>query len=127
MIKQLLDKWRMRHMYVIADARDNSVTFSKGLFKRLELAGLEQAKIFCFAIPETKEYGFTLNPKMEQETQMGDVQYNGKYKTFGFECLNPSVNKIFYDYGLGHSCAVKLSVKECVAGELRYYKICRPQ
>ncbi len=117
-----------RACYVIADTRDNSITFSRRLFKELDIMGMDMAKVFVFFIPETGHYAFTLNPKIEQETQLADVMYNGKFKTIGFESLVPTVNKIFYDYGMDSDIACKLSVKKLRTDEggFVYYQICKP-
>lgn len=115
-----------RLMYVIVDGADNSVTLSKRLTKSMKLMEQTQAKVFVFRIPESASYGFMLNPNIEQETQISEVQYNDKYKSIGFESLCPTVNRILYDYGLP-SIKCRLSVKRCktVAGQV-YYKMCKP-
>lgn len=95
--------------FVVADPRDNSISFSKSLAMRLKLLKRDETKVFVFNIPEWKEYGFIINADFS--VQMGTVQYNTKYKTVGFESLNPTVNMIFYDYDLPHDVPVKLSVR----------------
>ena len=57
-----------------------------------------------------KLYAFCINPIMEQETQLADIQYNAKHHCVGFECLVPTVNRIFYDYGLKAETRAKLTV-----------------
>ena len=113
-------------MYVIVDGADNSVTLSKRLTKNMKLMEQTQAKVFVFRIPESASYGFMLNPNIEQETQLSGVQYNGKYKSIGFESLCPTVNRILYDYALP-SGKHKLSVKRqrTKDGQV-YYQICKP-
>jgi hypothetical protein len=114
-------------MYVVADATDNSITFSKKLFTELDVMNLDVARIYTFYIPDSKCYGFILNPNFEQETQLADVQYNGKTKSVGYECLVPTVNRMFYDYGLPANSKCKLSVKVCLTTEgVKYYQICKP-
>lgn len=119
-----------RRMYVIIDGSDNSVTLSQHLCKHMDFMGLETAKVFVFGITGDgsgeKAYGFMLNPDLEQETQLADIQYNSKYHCVGFESLNPTVARILYDYGLPASAKVKLSVDVCRAGDKEYYKILRP-
>lgn len=112
--------YRHRSLFVILDPSDNSVTLSKGLFDYMDVMSLDVAKVFVFhlcntATEEPKQsgaiYAFMLNPKLEQETQLADIQYNSKHRTIGFECLCPTVNRILYDYGLSANAKVKLSVE----------------
>lgn len=129
-----LKLWLSRNdSYVIADPRDNSITFSKGLCKEMDLDNLTEAKVFAFEVRkvgEKRSFGFTLNPKFDQKTQLADIMYNSKHKCVGFESLNPTVNRIFYDYGIIiHDMPHKLSVKKShiKRNDLTYYEICRPQ
>lgn len=127
MIETIITWARSLFMYVIADATDNSITFSKRLFKSLNVMKLDVAKVYTFYIPDVKCYGFILNPNFEQETQLADVQYNQKKHCVGYECLVPTVNRIFYDYGLQANTRCKLSVKvRKMPNGSRYYQICRP-
>lgn len=133
MIDRLRNWFRRRSFFVICDPADNSVTFSKALFKHMDVMEMDEAKVYVFSLAtgvapfkDKGEYGFILNPDFGQETQLADIQYSGKHKTIGFECLVPTVNRIFYDYGLPHDKPVKLSVVVCRAGDIQYYKICRP-
>lgn len=125
-IKWFIERAVWKSCYVIADAKDNSVTFSKGLFNRAGISKMEKTKVFTFYIPEFEQYAFTFNPKLEQETQMADIMYNSKYKCVGFECLIPTINKVFYDYGLPPDICVKLSVIGKKQNGMKYYLICRP-
>lgn len=112
--------YRQRTLYVIADATDNSITFSRNLFDLLDVMGQDEAKVYvfrlCNAVVEEgskwngRLYAFTINPPFGQETQLADIQYNAKHKCIGFESLCPTVNQIFYDYGLPHNTKAKLSV-----------------
>lgn len=118
---------RHRSMYVIIDGSDNSVTLSQHLCKHMDCMGLEAAKVFVFRLAGADiTYGFCLNPNLGQETQLADIQYNSKYHCVGFESLNPTVNRMLYDYGLPAMSRVKLSVEVCRAGDMEYYKISRP-
>lgn len=127
MVQKIITWLRSLFVYVIADATDNSITFSRRLFKQLNVMGLDVARIYAFYIPDTRCYAFMLNAPIEQETQLADVQYNSKHRCVGFECLCPTVNRIFYDYGLPANVRCKLSVKVCKTEEgLTYYQICRP-
>lgn len=135
----LLRHWRwlrLRKFYVIADATDNSITLSKWLFRMMDVYNQDEAKVFMFCINTQnaagmiarKDYAFTLNPKLDQETQLCDIQYNQKHRCIGFETLNPTVNRIFYDYGLQACVRCKLSVDMLQTGQnnITYYKLLRP-
>lgn len=117
--------YRRRALYVIADPRDNSVTLSRLLFEHMGVMKQETAKVFVFrlgnaAVDNTQQsgaiYAFSLNPPLgDQPTQLCDIQYNSKHRTIGFETLCPSVNRIFYDYGLPSDKPAKLSVDTALA------------
>lgn len=127
MIRRLIRFFSDRSCYVIADAKDNSITFSSRLFKRMGVMKLDKAKVMCFFEPKSRCYAFILNPDIgEKSTQLADISYNTKYKCIGFECLVPTVNRIFYDYGLPAESRCKLTVRKLKAGSLEYYQICRP-
>lgn len=126
MIRKLIQLFSDRFCYVIADATDNSMTFSSRLFKRMGVMRLEKAKVMCFFEPKSGCYAYILNPETGKETQLADISYNSKYKCIGFECLVPTVNRIFYEYGIPSGCRCKLSVRKMKAGKLEYYQICRP-
>jgi len=127
--------FRRRSFFVICDPSDNSITFSKALFKHLKVMDGDTAKVYVFSLAtgaapfrDKGEYAFVINPDLGcAETQLADVQYNAKHKTIGFECLVPTVNRIIYDYGLPFDKPAKLSVQVCVAQDIQYYKICRPK
>lgn len=103
--------YRHRTLYVIADATDNSITFSRNLFDLLDVMEQEQAKVYVFKLHSKPYYAFAINPPIEQETQLADIQYNTKHKCIGFESLCPTVNRIFYDYGLPNNIKAKLSIE----------------
>lgn len=132
MLKRILLWWRSlryHRYYVIADCSDNSITFSRMLYKHIELSSQceDAAKVFVFNIPAWNTYGFAVNPVLDRETQLADIQYNEKYKTIGFESLCPSVNRIFCDYGLQCDFKMKLSVTVHKLGDGKvFYNIERP-
>lgn len=99
--------------FVIADPRDNSVTLSESLAKRLKVLKRESTRVFVFWIPAIREYGFVINPPLGDDVQVGTVQYNSKHRCVGFECLNPTVTRMLYEYlpNAPHDVAVKLSVR----------------
>lgn len=118
-----------RRCYVIADPKDNSITLSKRLFAhiRRNADGDGMAKVFVFFVPDEDRYAFMVNPNIEHETQMCEIQYNAKYKCIGFETLCPTVGRIFYDYGLSADKQKRLpiSVRKTVNNET-YYQIRKP-
>lgn len=124
MMTRIKDWLRRRSFYVIADPNDNSITFSKALFRHLDVMGMDVAKVYVFRIG--CKYAFTLNPEIDQPTQLADIQYNDKHKTIGFECLVPTVNRIFYDYALPHDKRVKLTVQVRSVKGITCYVLCRP-
>lgn len=139
--------WLVRHwrwyrqlsLYVICDARDNSITISRALFDMMDVMNQEQAKVLvfrlCSAVVEQDSkwngnvYAFTLNPELgEQQTQLCDIQYNGKHRSIGFESLCPTVNRIFYDYGIPTDTdVVRLSVGIGETHGIPYYIIFPPK
>lgn len=144
MTNRLLLWWqalRFHRHFIIADPRDNSITFSRSLYRHIcRSAKFDGAKVFVFKIAdgsvrpvvepsgETSLYGFSVNPDIEQETQIADIQYNDKYRSIGFESLCPSVCRIFYDYGLPFDKMLRLSVvpRHAANGSL-FYQIMRPR
>ena len=132
-LKQKLMRWwrsiRYHRYYIIADSNDNSITFSRKLYKHIELSYncQDAAKIYVFRVPALGgTYAFTVNPDLNN-TQLADIQYNEKYKTIGFESLCPSVNLIFNDYGLPFGLKTKLTVtvRRINDGKI-FYNIERP-
>lgn len=139
--------WLVRHwiwyrqlsLYVICDARDNSVTLSRALFDMMDVMNQEQAKVLVFRLCNTTErgdirqpytlYAFTLNPELgEQQTQLCDIQYNSKHRSIGFESLCPTVNRIFFDYGVPTGTdIVRFSVETGEANGTSYYIILPPK
>jgi hypothetical protein len=114
---KLINWWRLRQNFVIADGADNSVTFSQQLFRHIRRA----------AGDDTQHYGFTIDPQLEQDTQLADIQYNSKHRCLGFESLNPTVQRILYDYGVNVvDRPVKLSVSVHTTNSLTYYQIEKP-
>lgn len=132
----LLSAWRhYRHcaLYIIADPTDNSITLSKMLFRHMRVMQQSEAKVFVFSVSEDNgamSYAFALNPPGLTDTQLADIQFNSRHRSIGFESLCPTVNRIFFDYGLPADSKVKLSVEpQTVSGPtetFRIYKILRP-
>lgn len=115
-------------MFVIADPADNGVTLSRALFNhiRKNVNGDGEPKVFVFHT-SSGHYGFTLNPTLQQETQLCNIQYNSKYKCIGFETLCPTVARIFYDYGITclRPCKLTLTFRQHDDGRI-FYRIERP-
>ncbi len=128
-IMNIINRWRRRgihrRMFVILDGKDNSVTLSKTLYSHMSLDDADQAKVFVFRIGGTTTYAFAVNPDIQEPTQLADIQYNSKHRCIGFETLNPTVNRILYDYGLPACSVAKLSVEPASANGTSYYKILR--
>lgn len=124
MFTKVMGWYRRRRFWVIADPTDNSITFSKALFKHMDVMEMDVAMVYVFRVGT--KYAFVINPEFDHPTQLADIQYNDKYKTVGFECLVPTVNRIFYDYGLPHDKRVKLTVAVRKTGKLVYYELCCP-
>lgn len=121
--------WQSLLYYVIADPADNSITLSKHLFLHIKnnARKSDAAKVFVFRIAEQSSFGFTVNPNIEQPTQLCDIQYNDKYKCIGFESLCPSVGLMLYEHGLPGDSIVKLSVSiHHTSKGLIYYQIEKP-
>ena len=131
MLNRLFTWWRNRRNFVIMDARDNSVTFSRHLFSHIRnMYGDADTppKVFVFYTPATKCYGFAINVPLDQPTQLADIQYNSRHKCIGFESLSPTVAKILYDYGVPRfmkPCRLTVTVQNTPQGRM-YYQIERP-
>lgn len=142
----LLLHWRWyanMKLYVIADATDNSITFSRHLFRLLDVMDEADAKVFVCKLTGVRGmessdeiyrpvYAFCINTPINQDTQLADIQYNPKYHCVGFESLCPTVARIAYDYGLSAMQRIKLSVSPCTVTRydgavLNYYAILPPK
>lgn len=119
--KQWIDD---RRMYVIVDGADNSVTLSKRLVKDMGVMEMTtQPKVMVFKV--FGGYGFMVDPDVEQETQLNNIQYNEKHRTIGFETLCPTVNRILYDYHLPQG-RYKLGIKKRRTKGKVFYTIHEP-
>jgi len=129
MIKALhnLLSWVRRRLcryYVTIDDRDNSVTPSAPLLRRmLHGANGDQADIYVFRVG--RSYAFAVNTPLhvDYEPQVSTLQYNSHYHCIGFAPLCPTVNKIYYDYGLPLGNPYKLHVRRRRCAAVRYYQI----
>lgn len=128
---RLAARAQRRRCFVLMDARDSSVTFSDSLFKKLQLlyGEADEPRVFVFYIPSSRCYGFMVNPAIDTPTQMGCVQYNSKHRCIGFESLNPTVARMFYEYGVSdfqRPCKLSVSRQTTKAGQ-PYFRIERPR
>lgn len=112
--------------YVIADPHDNSITFNRWLFRDMGGKHLDSAKVFVFRITDTGEYGMILNPSIGRETQLADIQYNTKYRCIGIESLNPTVNRILYDYWMPVVRSRLAVARRRLPDGTKYYAILNP-
>lgn len=98
----IFSRLRRRRLYVVLDPADSSVTLSRGLFSHIRKAHGDDSgpapKVFVFYVPALNLYAFSVGASMDGPAQLADIQYNSKYRTVGFETLNPTVARIFYDY-----------------------------
>lgn len=132
MFRRLITWWRDRRNFVILDARDNSVTFSRSLFRLIkDLYGRTGLcpSVFVFYVPASKCYGFALDAPIEQPTQLAYIQHNPRYKCIGFESLNPTVAKMLYDYDVQKiftPCRLTVTTQTTPQGRV-YFRIERPR
>ena len=127
-------RWLNRKgMYVVLNASDTSVTFSKSLYRALspELHAIKpeddefetHGRVMVFYEPQCECYGFTISPKIRQATQLADVQINNG--DVGFESLVPTVARILHDYGV-KSDVIALNVTKVESPHLVWWRIERP-
>lgn len=132
MLNKIINWIRNRRNFVILDPNDSSVTLSRALFRHIKKesdAHDLQPKVFVFYIPETKCYGFTINPNLDQTTQLADIQYNTKHRCIGFETLNPTVARILFDYNVVQfmkPCKLTVTSRLTEYPKTVYYQIERP-
>ena len=127
MLKEFIRRLKDRAAYVIADPADNSITFSRGLYKRLRILETGRGKVMVFRLKDDGRYCFTLDiPEEAKDTQLAEVMYNSRYRCVGFESLVPTVNRIFYDYSLPAGAQCKLTTQEVVTDTMKYHIICPP-
>lgn len=123
LVKSIGERWRCRGLWVLADSRDNSISFSPKLWRRIrrEVGAAETAKVVVVRCGGG--YAFAVNADVGEDTQLADIQWNGKHGTVGFESLVPTVNRMFYDMGLPFGIAAKLSVERLRIGEQVVWRI----
>lgn len=128
MLKRLINRLQSRKMFIIANPTDNSIIFSKRLFNHIRrTTDSNLTRAFVFRRSPIGDYGFCFNHGLNpQTTQLADIQYNAQKHCIGFESLNPTVNRIFYDYALSADGPRKLGVSPEFACGKPYYRIINP-
>ena len=112
MLLRLANFFFRRYLYVVADPSDNSVTLSPLLLEFiLRVTGLGENKVYAFRLSSRGGYAFMLNPDISEETVTSSIQWNSKHHCSGFACNCPSVNRIFYDYGIDRTAPARIFVK----------------
>ena len=100
-ILSFLDKFRT--LRVIADPNDDTITFTPVMCRRTHVFDKEKAEMLVFRTAEDNTYNFCFAedvPNLQENAATYTLQYNTQYYTVGFHCPMPTVNRIFYDYGL---------------------------
>lgn len=123
----MINWFKTRRLYVIADASDSSITISRKLYKAMDVENADDIRIFVFKLNEG--FGFSVNweETNSEDVQFSALQFNSKYKTIGFETLNPTVARMFYDFNLPAGITkCKLTVSKEVIKGRTYFKIHKP-
>lgn len=122
--KDIFRRLRFGRLYIFADSSDNSISLSDGLLayirKDLGPIGKVAARVVqdekgCYYIHFSADEG-------EDGTYHSVLCRNEYYDSIGFECLVPTVNRIFYDYRIaGEHAKIDVSVVNIKGKKL--YKI----
>lgn len=125
-------RWKAMKDYVVADPSDNCLTLSKHLYESMRLLDYDDIRVLTFRTPDGG-YGFCINPEQYRDVRTEDsvfvpMMFDTKGKTVGFESRCPTLNRVFYDWGLPIDRPVKLSVEtvETKSGQT-VYMIKRPR
>lgn len=111
--------------YVLADSADNSISLSGGLLSciREDLGPCGKVAARIVLGNDGFYYIFFAGDKREdEEVYSSQLCYNDYYDSVGFETLIPTVNRIFYDYGIDERYR-KLGVKAVKIGGRTLYRI----
>lgn len=128
----LLKWWRSTKNYVVADPRDNCLSLSKHLYEGMRLLDYDDIRVLTFRTADGG-YGFCINPEQYKDVRTEDsvfvpMMFDTKGKTVGFESRCPTLNRVFYDWGLPIDRPCKLSVtKTTLVGGQVVYMIERPR
>lgn len=133
MFHKLTNFWRnirFANCFIIADPRDNSISFSRALFRNISknYKDTSNAKAIIVNLGLPQSFGIVINPAVSSNVAVADIQYNNKFRTIGFESLSPSVNALLYHLGIiDISTPVRLSVIPASCGRSQlFYKIISP-
>lgn len=110
--------------HVILSAKDDSVTFSPALLRKIRRHTGKDLRVLTVAVAGTNDYAFIVAPKMEELTEdvkLPTIQYDPKTKDYGYHCFNPSVNRMLYDLGLEPDAVIRCRVsRKRVRGQWCY-------
>jgi hypothetical protein len=123
-LKDIFRKLRYGRIYIIADSSDNSISLSDGFiaYTRKNLGPI--GKVAARVVKDDKGYYYIYFSADEDadETYHSVLCRNDYYDSIGFECLVPTVNRIFYDYKIaGEHAQMDVSVVKINGRKL--YKI----
>lgn len=99
--------------YVILNAADDSVTFSAALLRKIRRHTRTNLSVLTVGVKGSKDYAFIVAPRMEElseEVKLPTIQYDVRSKEYGYHCFNPTVNRMFYNWGLMPDTKVKCVV-----------------
>ena len=123
--------FRYRNYFVILDGRANSVTLSKGVYRRIMQKERTDYSVFVFRLSDRGTYGFCMREDWEElcksNTAFAQLQFNQEHKKVGFRSDLPSVTAILDEYNLPLNRMVRLTCipRKSQKGE-PYYEIMRP-
>ena len=123
--------FRYRNYFVILDGRANSVTLSKGVYRRIMQKERTDYSVFVFKLSGRSTYGFCMREDWEElcktNTAFTQLQFNQEHKKVGFRSDRPSVTAIMDEYNLPLNRMVRLTCipRKSAKGE-PYYEIIRP-
>lgn len=128
--RNLFDWLTRRWQFIIADAADNSVSFSQALFSLISPLLQDRAEVLVFR-DRAGRYGFTINPDREankaiEGKQLPGIQLNPVANSVGFDCQPTTVSRIFYDYGVPVASCVCMPVRRRIFNGVECYMIMRP-
>jgi hypothetical protein len=110
--------------HVILRASDDSVTFSAALLRTIRRHTAKDLRVLTVSVKGTNDFAFIVAPKMNEVTEdvkLPTIQYNAATKEYGYHCFNPSVNMMFYEWGLNVDAVVKCRVsRKRVRGQWCY-------
>ena len=123
--------FKYRNYFVILDGRANSVTLSKGVYRRIMQKERTDNSVFVFRLSDRRTYGFCMREDWEElckaNTSFTQLQFNQEHKKVGFRSDRPSVTAILDEYNLPLNRMVRLTCipRKSQKGE-PYYEIMRP-